>query len=40
MIGISKGSKIHRKPVRNINENPQSYGIINVQKKVPLSHKL
>ena len=37
-----KGRNIlkEQKPVRNINKNPQSYGIINIQKKVVLSHKL
>ena len=37
-----KGRKIVKegKPVRNIKKNPQSYGIINIQKKVPLSDKL
>ena len=42
MIDRGKGRKIIKegKTVRNINKNPQSYGIINIQKKVPLSDKL
>ena len=42
MIDRGKGRKILKKgkTVRNINKNPQSYGIINIQKKVPLSDKL
>ena len=37
-----KGSKILKqgKPVRNINKNPHTYGIIYMQKEVPFSHKL
>ena len=42
MIDRGKGRKILKegKPVKNINNNPGSYGITNIQKKVPLSHKL
>ena len=42
MIDRGKGRKILKegKTVRNINKNPQSYGIMNIQKKVPLSDKL
>ena len=42
MIDRGKGRKILKegKHVRNINKNPQSYGIINMQKKMPLSDKL
>ena len=42
MIDSGKGRKIIKegKPVRNINKNSQSYGIINMQKEVDLSHKL
>ena len=42
MIDRGKRRKIIKegKTVRNINKNPQSYGIINIQNKVPLSDKL
>ena len=42
MIDRGKGRTILKeaRPVGNINKNPQSYRIINIQKKLPLSHKL
>ena len=42
MFESGKGSKIikEKKPLRNINKNPQSYRIRNMQKEVLLSRKL
>ena len=42
MIDRGKGSKIleEGKPIKNINKNSQSYRINNMQKTVPLLHKL
>ena len=42
MIDRGKGRTILKegRPVGNINKNPQSYRIINIQKRLPLSHKL
>ena len=42
MIDNGKGSKIRKeeKGVRKINKNPQSYGIRNMRKEVPISNKL